>query len=91
MRKPNLKFDITEQVKNLVHNNKAEHETKIIMYVMAQKGLTDNMNIKKFKRSEEDVENWSIKIHTLRYNGILIFRRFPTGFNGLQYRYEIDC
>ena len=89
MRKPNLNFDITKAVKDFTHKKLADFETKIIMYVIEKKGIK-NFDVSKFSRKSEKVKNYGAPIHTLRYDGIFIFRRFIGDFNGLQYRYEID-
>ena len=89
MRKPKLNFDITKVVKDFTHKKSAAFETKIILYVLEKKGIKD-FDVKKFSRKGENVKYYGAPIHTLRYDGIFIFRRFIGDFNGLQYRYEID-
>lgn len=85
-----LEFNITEDVKEFCNRELALHETNIITHVMKEKGIFKNCDVKKFTRKGEVVKNYSTTIHTLRYDGIFIFRRFLNGLNGLQYRYEIE-
>ena len=89
MRKPKLNFDITKAVKDFTYKKSADFETKIILYVLEKKGIK-SFDVSKFSRKSETVKNYGVPIHTLRYDGIFIFRRFIGDFNGLQYRYEID-
>lgn len=90
MKTPSLKFDIKEVVQKFCKDKLARHESEIMIYVLKQKGFFETFDAKNCTITYEKVKNYSIGIHTRRYNGELLFRRFSTGLKGLEYSYEIE-
>lgn len=90
MKKPSLKFDIKDAVQKFCKEKLARHESEIMIYMLKKKGFFDTFSAENCSITYEKVENFSQKVHTRRYKGELLFRRFPLGFDGLEYRYQLE-
>lgn len=60
------------------------------VFVKAFKKLFPNENFDENKATVdfEDVKNYSMRILTVRYKGVIIYRRFPLDMTGCNFRYE---
>lgn len=77
------KLDLT----GIVEKQRIRYEAKILTAVLEHFNIT-GYDAKHLSADRERVKNYSAGVYTLRYKGILIFRRFQTDISGLQFRYE---
>ncbi len=76
-------LDLTKKMENA----RAEHEAKILGAVLKHFNIND-YGREHLTGAYENVEKYSIRAFTVRYKGVLMYRRFQTDLFNPQFRYE---
>ena len=75
--------------KPMIEKKRLDFITKILRYIAYKKEPSQMYNPALIRVSYEKVKNYSIEIFTIRYNGELWLREFPSAIMGYPgYRYE---
>lgn len=76
-------LDAEKELREIV----SRHEIKIIIAALKCHGIYD-FHSDKTERTLEKVEHYSAPVVTQRYEGKILFRRYPMDLQGVKFRYE---
>ena len=75
--------------RTLLKREMGKRGSKIMSRALCHYGYhLEKVDLEKIQVRMENVKNYSVPIFTVRYEGNLLFRRFPNGLSGLEFRYE---
>lgn len=77
-------LDLTKRIDEIRY----KHEVKILNAVLKHYNITDDYDIEELTVHKEHVKNYSVGVITVRYKGLLMYRRFSNDFNELKFTYE---
>jgi hypothetical protein len=86
MENKNKKLQILDADKRL-KEIMSRHEVKIIIAALKYHGIND-FHSDKMERTHEEVKHHSYPVATQRYDGKILFQRYPMDLQGVKFRYK---